>query len=81
MVVVVVVMVQMDVCEVEERGYYVRIVSNKGKGVAMLLYRALESLTSFDVRTSNLAASAPHNYVFTFTLHVSSKLKHACSPT
>ncbi|KAH6818879.1 FER-like regulator of iron uptake [Perilla frutescens var. frutescens] len=61
---------KMDVVEVEERGFYVRIVSNRGQGVAMLLYRALESLTSFDVRTSNLAASADRNYVFTFTLHM-----------
>lgn len=62
--------VQMDVFEVEERGVYVRIVSNKEKGVAVFLYRALES--SFDVRTSNLAAaSSDHEkYVFTFTLHV-----------
>lgn len=70
-------MVQMDVCEVEERGFYVKMVCKRGKGVAVLLYRALESLTSFDVRTSNLSASAPapNNYVFTFTLHVS---MHPC---
>lgn len=60
----------MDVSQVEEGGFYVRIVSRKGKGVAMLLYRALESLTTFTIHNSNLAASAD-NYVFTFTLHVS----------
>ncbi|KAL8496508.1 hypothetical protein ACS0TY_020278 [Phlomoides rotata] len=59
---------KMDVSQVEERGFYVRIVSNKAKGVAMLLYRALESLTAFTIHNSNLAASAD-NYVFTFTLH------------
>ncbi|KAI3450628.1 hypothetical protein Pfo_007293 [Paulownia fortunei] len=60
---------KMDVFQVEERGFYVRIVSNKGKGVAVFLYKALESLTSFNVQTSNLAASA-ENYVLTFTLHI-----------
>lgn len=60
----------MDVFQVEERGFYVKIVSNKGKGVAVLIYRVLESLTSFNVQSSNLAASA-ENYVLTFTLHVS----------
>lgn len=61
---------QMEVFEVEKRGFYVRVVSNKGRGIAALLYKALESLTTFTLATSNLAASA-HNYVFTFTLHVS----------
>ncbi|KAK4440682.1 Transcription factor FER-LIKE IRON DEFICIENCY-INDUCED TRANSCRIPTION FACTOR [Sesamum alatum] len=60
---------KMDVFEVEERGFYVRMVSNKGRGIAALLYKALESLTTFILRTSNLAASAD-NYVLTFTLHI-----------
>lgn len=59
----------MNVYELEERAIYVRIVSNKGKGIVVLLYRALESLTTFNMRSSNLAASA-ENYVFTFTLTV-----------
>lgn len=59
----------MDVFPVEERDFYVRVVSNKGKGVAISLYKAIESLTSFNIRSSNLADSAG-NYVFTFTLRV-----------
>ena len=61
----------MEVSQVEERGFYVKIVANKGHGVAAALYRSLESLTTFDVRSSNLTVSADQNYVFTFTLHVS----------
>ncbi|KAK6141730.1 hypothetical protein DH2020_024532 [Rehmannia glutinosa] len=61
---------KMDVFQVEERGFYVRIVSNKGKGVAVSLFKAVESLTSFNVQSSNLAAAAADNYVLTFTLHV-----------
>ncbi|KAL8057701.1 hypothetical protein ABFX02_04G201100 [Erythranthe guttata] len=60
---------KMDVFEVEERGFYVKIVSNKGKGVAASIYKALESLTSFSLRSSNLASSG-ENYVLTFTLHI-----------
>ncbi|KAL8057700.1 hypothetical protein ABFX02_04G201000 [Erythranthe guttata] len=60
---------KMDVYQVEERGFYVKIVSNKEKGVAASIYKALESLTSFNVRSSNLASSG-ENYVLTFTLHI-----------
>ncbi|KAL2536282.1 Transcription factor FER-LIKE IRON DEFICIENCY-INDUCED TRANSCRIPTION FACTOR [Forsythia ovata] len=60
---------KMDVFQVEERGFYVRLVCNKGKGVAVSLFKALESLISFNVQSSNLATSAD-NFVLTFTLHV-----------
>ncbi|KAG6414830.1 hypothetical protein SASPL_122204 [Salvia splendens] len=60
---------KMEVSQVEERGFYVKIVANKGHGVAAALYRSLESLTTFDVRSSNLTVSSDQNYVFTFTLH------------
>ncbi|KAG8371255.1 hypothetical protein BUALT_Bualt13G0068600 [Buddleja alternifolia] len=60
---------KMDLFQVEERGFYVKIVSKKGKGVAALLYKALDSLTSFKVQSSNLATSA-ENFVLTFTLHI-----------
>ncbi|KAG6383792.1 hypothetical protein SASPL_156436 [Salvia splendens] len=60
---------KMEVSQVEEKGFYVKIVANKGNGVAAALYRSLESLTTFDVRSSNLTVSADQNYVFTFTLH------------
>ncbi|KAK4408457.1 Transcription factor FER-LIKE IRON DEFICIENCY-INDUCED TRANSCRIPTION FACTOR [Sesamum angolense] len=58
---------KMDVFQVEEEGFYVRVVCNKGKGVAAALYKALQSLKSFRVQNSNLATCA-ENYVFTFTL-------------
>lgn len=59
----------MDVFQVEERGFYVRLVCHKGAGVAVSLYKALESLTSFHAQNSNLAAAA-ERFVFTFTLNV-----------
>ncbi|KAF8039497.1 hypothetical protein BT93_B1885 [Corymbia citriodora subsp. variegata] len=60
---------QMDVFQVEERGFYVRLVCLKGAGVAVSLYKALESLNSFHVQNSNLA-TASERFVFTFTLNV-----------
>lgn len=64
---------QVDVFQVEERGFYVRLVSIKGEGVAASLYRALESLTGFIVQSSNLATTS-EGFVLTFTLNVSSYL-------
>ncbi|KAL7084909.1 hypothetical protein ACP275_14G251100 [Erythranthe tilingii] len=61
--------IKMDVFQVEERGFYVRIVLQKGKGVAVLIYKAIESITTFNVQTSNLAADSD-NYIFTFTLNI-----------
>ncbi|XP_030520846.2 transcription factor FER-LIKE IRON DEFICIENCY-INDUCED TRANSCRIPTION FACTOR [Rhodamnia argentea] len=61
---------QMDVFQVEERGFYVRLVCPKGVGVAVSLYKALESLTSFHVQNSNLATASSERFVFTFALHV-----------
>ncbi|OIW15785.1 hypothetical protein TanjilG_04320 [Lupinus angustifolius] len=60
---------QMDMFEVEERGYYAKIVSNKGEGVAASLYKALESLTGFNVHNSNLATVCD-SFLLTFTLNV-----------
>lgn len=53
----------------EERGFYVRLVCNKGGGVALSLYKALESLTNFIVQSSNLA-TVSERFVLTFTLNV-----------
>lgn len=53
----------------EERGFYVRLVCNKGGGVALSLYKALESLTNFVVQSSNLA-TVSERFVLTFTLNV-----------
>ncbi|KAL8139938.1 hypothetical protein V2J09_005959 [Rumex salicifolius] len=57
---------QMEVFRVEEREFYVRLQSNKAGGVAVCLYRALESLSHFAVRSSNLT-TVGDAFVFTFT--------------
>ncbi|KAJ8640153.1 hypothetical protein MRB53_016847 [Persea americana] len=61
--------VQMDVFQVEEGGFYVRTVCRKGEGVVVALYKALESLTCFHVQSSNVAALS-EQFVLTFTLNV-----------
>ncbi|KAI3511842.1 hypothetical protein L1887_19002 [Cichorium endivia] len=60
---------KMDVFQVEEKGYYVRLVCNKGRGVGVSLHKALESITSFHVQSSNLATDGD-NFVLTFNLNV-----------
>ncbi|TXG73769.1 hypothetical protein EZV62_002348 [Acer yangbiense] len=62
---------QMDVYQVEERGFYIRLVSNKEERVSVSLYKALESLTSFNVQSSNLVTVPDTDtLVLTFTLNV-----------
>ncbi|RVW54206.1 Transcription factor FER-like IRON DEFICIENCY-INDUCED TRANSCRIPTION FACTOR [Vitis vinifera] len=60
---------QMDVFQVEERGFYVRLACNRGERVAVSLYKALESLTGFNIQSSNLATFS-ETFVLTFTLNV-----------
>ncbi|KAJ0238914.1 Transcription factor FER-LIKE IRON DEFICIENCY-INDUCED TRANSCRIPTION FACTOR [Hirschfeldia incana] len=60
--------IQMDVIQVEEKEFYVRLVCNKGEGVAASLYKSLESLTSFQVQNSNLSSPSPETYLLTYTL-------------
>lgn len=48
----------MDKFQVEEKGFYLKLVSNKGKGVAVSLYKALESRTSVNVQNSNLVTKS-----------------------
>ncbi|XP_059298399.1 transcription factor FER-LIKE IRON DEFICIENCY-INDUCED TRANSCRIPTION FACTOR-like [Lycium ferocissimum] len=60
---------KMDVFQVEEKGFYVKLVCNKGRYVAASLFKALESLSGFNVQSSNLATSAD-DYSLTFTLNV-----------
>lgn len=67
----------MEVLQLEEREFYGRIICNKGRGIAALLYKALESLASFKVQSSNLAAPDVDNYVLTFNLRVSFLYKFA----
>ncbi|KAI3417283.1 uncharacterized protein J3R85_014553 [Psidium guajava] len=71
---------QMDAFRVEERGFYVRLVCHKGVGVAVSLYKALESLTSFHVQNSNLATDSSGRFVFTFALHVKESEQHMTLP-
>ncbi|POO01125.1 Basic helix-loop-helix transcription factor [Trema orientale] len=60
---------QIEMFQVEERGFYVKVVSNKEEKAAISLYKALESLTNFNVQSSNLA-TVSDTYVLTFTLTV-----------
>ncbi|XP_068641855.1 transcription factor FER-LIKE IRON DEFICIENCY-INDUCED TRANSCRIPTION FACTOR-like [Aristolochia californica] len=59
---------QMDAFQVEESGFYVRLVSSKGEGAVVALYRAIEALTYFGVQSSNFA-TLPDRFVLTFTLN------------
>ncbi|KAF6171539.1 hypothetical protein GIB67_018063 [Kingdonia uniflora] len=61
--------VQMDVFQVEDKEFCVRLVCEKGQGVAVLLFRALESLPSFDVLNSNFTTVSERS-VLTFTINV-----------
>lgn len=54
----------------EEKGFYVRVVCGKGDGVAVALYKALESLSCFQVQSSNFS-TLPERLVLTLTLNVS----------
>ncbi|GJS40709.1 transcription factor FER-like iron deficiency-induced transcription factor-like protein [Tanacetum coccineum] len=60
---------KMDMFNVDEKEYYVRLICNKGRGVAVALHKALESITSFQVQSSNLATIGD-DIVLTFTLNV-----------
>lgn len=61
--------VQIDMFQVDERGFYVKIVCNKGERVAASLYKSLESLRDFNVQNSNLA-TVSDGFLFTFSLNV-----------
>ncbi|XP_074356403.1 transcription factor FER-LIKE IRON DEFICIENCY-INDUCED TRANSCRIPTION FACTOR-like [Apium graveolens] len=63
------IILQIGVFQLEENGYYVRVVSNKGYGVAASLYKALESLSTFVLHSSNLA-TINDTFHLTFTLNV-----------
>ncbi|XP_057484655.1 transcription factor FER-LIKE IRON DEFICIENCY-INDUCED TRANSCRIPTION FACTOR [Actinidia eriantha] len=60
---------QMDIFQVEERGFYVRVECNRGQGVAASLYKALESLARLNVQSSNLGTLS-ERFILTFTLQV-----------
>ncbi|KAK8673551.1 hypothetical protein V6N13_111880 [Hibiscus sabdariffa] len=60
---------KVDMIQVEEKGFYIRVVCNKSEGVALSLYRALESLTNFKVQNSNLT-NISDCFALTFTLNV-----------
>ncbi|OMO84383.1 Cation/H+ exchanger [Corchorus capsularis] len=60
---------QLDMFQVEERGFYIKLVSNKGEGVAASLYKALESLSNFTLQNSNLT-TVYDRFSLTFTLNM-----------
>ncbi|POO01127.1 Basic helix-loop-helix transcription factor [Trema orientale] len=70
---------QMDMFQVEERGFYMRLVCNKGEGVVASLYKVLESLTSFDVQTSNLASTVD-GFELKVTLRVKDTVREMSLP-
>ncbi|GAB4842934.1 hypothetical protein Ancab_012912 [Ancistrocladus abbreviatus] len=74
------VIIQIELFHVGERGLYVRVVSNKGQGVAASLYRALESLSSHMVQNSNLA-TVSDTFIFTFTLIVAEGRQEDADPS
>lgn len=61
---------QIDVSQVEEKGFYVKVACNKGEGVAAALYKALESFTSFNVQSSNLNTVSTDRFELTLALNV-----------
>lgn len=67
---IVIIKLQIDIFEVEKGGFYVRMVSNKTRGIVVLLFRALESLTEFNVQTSTLASADDETYVLSFNFQV-----------
>ncbi|PQQ14079.1 transcription factor FER-LIKE IRON DEFICIENCY-INDUCED TRANSCRIPTION FACTOR isoform X1 [Prunus yedoensis var. nudiflora] len=62
--------IQIDVSQVEEKGFYVKVACNKGGGVAAALYKALESFTSFNVQSSNLNTVSTDRFELTLALNV-----------
>ncbi|KAL6204883.1 hypothetical protein ACLB2K_022150 [Fragaria x ananassa] len=62
--------IQIDVSQVEEKGFYVKVGCNKGVGVATSLYKAIESLTSFNVLSSNLNTINSGRFEITLILDV-----------
>ncbi|PRQ33374.1 putative transcription factor bHLH family [Rosa chinensis] len=59
-----------DVSQVEEKSFYVKVGCNKGVGVATALYKAIESLTSFNVLSSNLNTVNSGRFEITLCLNV-----------
>ncbi|GFZ17846.1 FER-like regulator of iron uptake [Actinidia rufa] len=60
---------QMDMFQVEERGFYARVECNRGQGVAASLYKAIASLTRLNVLSSNLGTLS-ERFILTFTSQV-----------
>ncbi|KAG4974383.1 hypothetical protein AAZX31_11G167500 [Glycine max] len=61
--------IQMDMFQVDEKGFHVKIMCNKGEGVAASLYKSLESLTGFNVQNSNLTTISDRSFLLTFSLN------------
>ncbi|ESW04331.1 hypothetical protein PHAVU_011G086200 [Phaseolus vulgaris] len=63
--------IQMYMFQVDAKGFYVKIVCNKGEGVAASLYKSIESLRGFHVQNSNLS-TVGNTFQLTFSLNVKS---------
>lgn len=60
---------QLEVFQFEERGFYIKLICKKGEGVAASLFKALESLHNFKIQNTNLATISD-TYALTFNLNV-----------
>ncbi|KAL5726105.1 hypothetical protein ACHQM5_009175 [Ranunculus cassubicifolius] len=72
-------MLQMDVYHVEGKEYYVRVVCNKSEGVVVALHKALESLSYFDIKSSNFTTGS-EKFVLTFTVDVGERNEEMNAP-
>ncbi|KAM5584279.1 transcription factor FER-LIKE IRON DEFICIENCY-INDUCED TRANSCRIPTION FACTOR [Rosa sericea] len=62
--------IQIDVSQVKEKNFYVKVGCNRGVGVATALYKAIESLTSVTVQSSNLNMVNSKRFEITLALNV-----------
>ncbi|GLT58662.1 hypothetical protein SLA2020_315330 [Shorea laevis] len=60
---------QMDIFQVGEKVFYIKLVCNREEGVAVSLYKAIESLTDFKVQNTNLA-TVSDTFALTFSLKI-----------
>ncbi|KAL4190850.1 hypothetical protein AMTRI_Chr07g77810 [Amborella trichopoda] len=74
---------QMDVFQVDENGFYVRMICDKSEGVLAATWKAFESLPCYRLLSSNFATPSPERTLITFTLQIAptpeGQLTHALS--
>ncbi|XP_011621304.1 transcription factor FER-LIKE IRON DEFICIENCY-INDUCED TRANSCRIPTION FACTOR [Amborella trichopoda] len=61
---------QMDVFQVDENGFYVTMICEKSEGVLAATWETLESLSCFYLLSSNFATPSPERTLITFTLQI-----------